>query len=126
MASESQHRRQSSNVARSRGSGMPRAVPRSADGGACRTRSGWSGGGMVDDRRGRILVLSLLALVATVVLRASLLRCTAVCSSTDTFSTTIPLACEEPPNGLHFHIVPELALLNFLSAHRCDLRWRRN
>ena len=41
---------------------------------------------------------------------------------TNIFSTTIPFACDDPPNGLHFHIVPEFALENFLEFHLCSRR----
>lgn len=42
---------------------------------------------------------------------------------TYTFSRTMPLAWEAPPNGLAFHLVPMWAFLNSLSAHRCSRRW---
>ena len=41
--------------------------------------------------------------------------------STHTFSSTIPLACDAPPNGLALSTVPRCFFLYDLSCHRCSL-----
>ena len=42
-------------------------------------------------------------------------------TSTHTFSSTIPLACDAPPNGLALSAVPRCFFLYDLSCHRCSL-----
>lgn len=44
-------------------------------------------------------------------------------ASTPTFSRTIPLAWEEPPNGEDLKAVPSARFLYDKSAHRCSRRW---
>lgn len=47
-------------------------------------------------------------------------------ASTPTFSSTIPLACEEPPKGEDLNAVPRSRFLNPLSAHRLSRLWFRS
>jgi len=44
-------------------------------------------------------------------------------ASTPTFSRTIPLAWDEPPNGEDLKAVPSALFLYERSAHRCSRRW---
>jgi len=44
-------------------------------------------------------------------------------ASTPTFSRTIPLAWEEPPNGEDLKAVPRARFLNERSDHLCSRRW---
>jgi hypothetical protein len=47
-------------------------------------------------------------------------------ASTPTFSRTMPLAWEEPPNGEDLKAVPKRRFLKDRSAQRCSRRWLRS